>query len=193
MSKMNPAPHAPVAEPMPEPMVMTPRMAPRWRPGKRSATVLGVGSFLAIVGTIFTGTISDYMGRERADHADDGDAVGEDGRALAADVVGDGAREDGPHDGEEAAHAQHGRRIELVESHVHGKGELMKGDEEAAKSRAEIDGEEEPEVRRAYGILHRPVAARVGHQVGTLGGRSRAPRRFGVRAPEKGGQGQDEH
>jgi len=31
-----------------------------------AATVLGVGSFLAIVGTIFTGTISDYIGRERS-------------------------------------------------------------------------------------------------------------------------------
>ncbi len=31
-----------------------------------AATVLGVGSFLAIAGTIFTGTISDYIGRERS-------------------------------------------------------------------------------------------------------------------------------
>src|SRR5215813_12046525 len=31
-----------------------------------AATVLGVGSFLAIVGTIFTGTISDYIGRKRS-------------------------------------------------------------------------------------------------------------------------------
>jgi len=31
-----------------------------------AATVLGVGSFLAIGGTIFTGTISDYIGRERS-------------------------------------------------------------------------------------------------------------------------------
>src|SRR5262245_3390286 len=112
---------------------------------------------------------------QRADHAHEGDAIGEDGRALPPDVVGDGAREDGPHDGEEAAHAQHGRRIELVEAHVDGEGELVERDEEAAQSREEIDGEEEPEVRRADGLLHRPVAARVGHQVGTLGGRSRAP------------------
>ena len=31
-----------------------------------AATVLGIGSFLAIAGTIFTGTISDYIGRERS-------------------------------------------------------------------------------------------------------------------------------
>ena len=31
-----------------------------------AATVLGMGSLLAIVGTIFTGTISDYIGRERS-------------------------------------------------------------------------------------------------------------------------------
>ena len=31
-----------------------------------AATVLGIGSFLAIVGTILTGTISDYIGRERS-------------------------------------------------------------------------------------------------------------------------------
>ena len=31
-----------------------------------AATVLGVGSFLAIAGTIFTGTLSDYIGRERS-------------------------------------------------------------------------------------------------------------------------------
>jgi MFS family permease len=31
-----------------------------------AATVLGIGSFLAVAGTIFTGTISDYIGRERS-------------------------------------------------------------------------------------------------------------------------------
>src|SRR5215475_1412792 len=31
-----------------------------------AASVLGIGSFLAIVGTILTGTISDYIGRERS-------------------------------------------------------------------------------------------------------------------------------
>jgi MFS family permease len=31
-----------------------------------AATVLGIGSFLAIAGTILTGTISDYIGRERS-------------------------------------------------------------------------------------------------------------------------------
>jgi MFS family permease len=31
-----------------------------------AASVLGIGSFLAIAGTIFTGTISDYIGRERS-------------------------------------------------------------------------------------------------------------------------------
>src|SRR5499433_2863660 len=118
---------------------------------------------------------------ERADNTHDGDAVGEDGRTLAPDVVGDGAREDGPRDGEEAAHAQHGRRVELVEAHVHGEGELMEGDEEAAEARAEIDGEEEPEVRRAYSVLHRPVAARVGHHIRTRRRGSRARGRFGVR------------
>src|SRR5262252_4845966 len=128
MSKMNPAPHAPVAEPMPEPMVMTPRMAPREEIGGlggdgRAARAPGEAEEARMQPE--EPALARARDEERADHPHDGDAVGEDGRALAPDVVGDGAREDGPRDGEEAAHAQHSRRVELVEAHVHGEGELV--------------------------------------------------------------------
>src|SRR5215467_12695901 len=98
MSKMNPAPHAPVAEPMPEPMVMTPRMAPREEIGglggdggaaraPREAEEAGVQPEEP--------ALARTRDAERADHAHDGDAVGKDGRALAPDVIRDRAREDG--------------------------------------------------------------------------------------------------
>src|SRR4029077_16091707 len=94
---------------------------------------------------------------ERAHHPHDGDSVGEDGRPLSPDVVGDGPGEDGARDGEKAAHPEHGGRVQLVEPDVDGEGELMQGHEKATQSRAEVDGKEEPEVTRAYRVLDRPV------------------------------------
>src|SRR5438445_166741 len=97
---------------------------------------------------------------ERADHADDRDRVGQDGRELAPDVVRDRSGDDRATDGEKAAHAEHAGGIELVEARVHRECELVQRDEEASEACAEIDREQEPEVRRGHGLGQSPVAAR---------------------------------
>jgi hypothetical protein len=74
-------------------------------------------------------------------------------------VIGHGAGQDRAHDGQSASDPEHAGRVESVEPEVDGKGELVERDEKAAEPGEEVDGGQQPEVRRLHGGGERPRCA----------------------------------
>ena len=158
---------------------MTPRIVPSRGPGKQVGGLGGDRRAARPPGQAEKAGVQPQQqvlvgagDQQGEDHAEDRDAIGQDRRDLAAEIVGQGAGDDDARHREEGAHAEHLGGIELVEADIDGEGELVQRHEKAAEPGEHIDREQQPEMRRAHRLAKAP-AGTGGEARGTAAARGR--------------------